>query len=243
MFTDNSLNFEDWFVSSPASHQDFGKTGCLSPRSNGNSSLITTVSAFSLELPMMTLPKEPAPMPTFPQAPTAPTAAKIKKVPASKKIAGRPVTGIPYDQREYLNALEGRTLFRVVTKVFKNFRSDVWVKLAETCSEKELTYLRNFFSDGTCSYSYTKEGEKREVGDRATSQISLLCYKINKNVQDEYLMNPLLTQAFLRARPEIIEHFPAAFAKDKAEAVVQKFADLCEKYEAEIHPIAYAQTD
>ena len=191
----------------------------------------------------MNLPEKPLPEPTFSLAPQESTTAKNKKVPAGKKIAGRPVTGIPYDQREYLSALEGRTLFRVVAKVFKNFRSAVWGKLADSCSEKELTYLRNFFSDGTCSYSYTKDGEKRDVGDRATSQISLLCYKINKNVQDEYLMNPLLTHAFLKARPEIIEHFTAAFAKDKADAVVQKFADLCEKYEAEIHPMTYAQRD
>lgn len=243
MFPENSLNFEDWLVSSPASHLDCGLTGCLSPKSNGYSSLITTVSAFSLEDPVMTLPEKPLPEPTLSLAPQIPTVAKNKKAPAGKKIAGRPVTGIPYDQREYLNALEGRTLFRVVTKVFKSFRSGVWAKLAETCSEKELTYLRNFFSDGTCSYSYKKDGDKRDVGDRATSPISLLCYKINKNVQDEYLMNPLLTHAFLKARPEIIENFAAAFAKDKADAVVQKFADLCEKYEAEIHPKTYAQTD
>jgi hypothetical protein len=55
-------------------------------------------------------------------------------------------------------------------------------------------------------------------------------------------MNPLLTHAFLKARPEIIEHFTTAFAKDKADAVVQKFADLCEKYEREYHPTKYSET-
>ena len=114
--------------------------------------------------------------------------------------------------------------------------------MAQSCTEKDLTYLRNYFSDGACGYSYTKGGEKRQVDDKASSQISRLCYKINKNVQHEYLSNPLLTHAFLKARPEIIEHFATAFARNQADAVVQKFADLCEKYETEYHPDAYAVT-
>jgi hypothetical protein len=45
---------------------------------------------------------------------------------------------------------------------------------------------------------------RRVVDERASSQISLLCYKITKQTQDAFLQNPLLTKAFLAARQEII---------------------------------------
>lgn len=250
MFNGKSENFDNW-LSSPSDILDNGMTGCLSPR---NSPLLvmttttssTSVSSFSFE-PQTTKQAEwPFQEATLMQAPMieAPQALLVKPraAPSKKeKIAGRPVTGIPYDQREYLSALEGRTVFRAFAKIMKSFRSETWARLSNTCPEVELAYLRNLFSDAACTYSYTKKGDKREVGERATSLISRLCYKINKNVQHEYLMDPLLTQAFLKARPEIIEHFTTAFARDKADAVVQKFADLCEKYEAEQHPSAYGQ--
>ena len=110
-----------------------------------------------------------------------------------------------------------------------------WAKLALVLNQHELEWLRRYFSDSKCRFSYAKDGSRREIDERASSQISLLCYSISKPRQDAFLQNPLLTRAFLAARPEIIELSSRTAFASKTIAVVQKFSDLCEMFEAEVH--------
>lgn len=127
------------------------------------------------------------------------------KASPKKRKPGRPVENLPFDQDEYLKPKHGRWLFRKLVKIFKNPRSQTWARMQGVMSHDELHEVRQYFSDSKCRYSYSKDGGRREIDERASSQISLLCYKINKQIQHAFLQNSLLVKAFLAARPEIIE--------------------------------------
>ena len=64
----------------------------------------------------------------------------------------------------------------------KNPNSRVWTNLGHIMVNEELEYVRNYFHNTASRYSYRRDGHKRTVDLRSTSEISQLCYKVNKNV-------------------------------------------------------------
>ena len=101
--------------------------------------------------------------PPLPEAKVAQPRVRDRK--KRKNHTGRPVRGLPFDQFDYLDPLAARGLFRKLVKIFKNPKSATWAKLALVLNQDELEWLRRYFSDSKCRYSYAKDGSRREIGE------------------------------------------------------------------------------
>jgi hypothetical protein len=89
----------------------------------------------------------------------------------------------------YLSGKESRDFFRWFKDVMQNPKSRAWTLLALLLSKEQLQWLRAYFHDVKCPYD--RRGRLIDPNAKL-SDLSILCYKTNKKVQDRFLKNSVL---------------------------------------------------
>jgi hypothetical protein len=148
---------------------------------------------------------------------------------------------LPFPAKLYLSAKVARTFFRMLKKEFNDPHSRTWAKLRLVFLDQELLIISNFFRGVACPYSYDRNGQKRQKAQMAESLLSKLCYRVNKQAQDTFLRDPLLTHAVIVAFEAQIAERNFTSASEATDAdVLDKFIALARRYEAEVHPQLYS---